>query len=83
MTTETTTSTAPAAAPKKAPRKTGAPRAEKTALKSLCSQLKIEPKAARRKLRKAGFSWHGSRERWVMTAAQLEKVREILKPTKQ
>lgn len=55
---------------------------EKTALKSLCSQLRIEPKAARRTLRKAGLSFHGMRERWIFTPKQLEQAREILKPSK-
>lgn len=60
-----------------APRK--ARKVERTPLKTICGQLKIDPKAARRKLRKAGFTWHGSRERWTMTEAQATKVREILK----
>lgn len=68
-------------APTKAPRKTGK-RAEKIALKSICSQLRIEPKAARRTLRKAGLSFHSPKERWVMTEAQAQKVRDILKPPK-
>lgn len=76
METTTDTTTPPA---KRAARRVPA---EKTALKSLCSQLRIEPKVARRKLRAAKFSWHGSRERWVMTPAQLERAREILKPSK-
>jgi hypothetical protein len=61
-----------------APRKTGK-KVERLVLKTICSSLRIDPKAARRKLRKAGFSWHGSRERWTMTEAQATKVREILK----
>lgn len=53
---------------------------ERTALKSICAKLGMDPKAARRKLRKsAGLSFHGSRERWTFTEAQAEKVREILK----
>jgi hypothetical protein len=72
----TTTNEAPAKQQRKAVR------IEKTALKTLCSQLRIEPKAARRKLRKAGFSWHGLRERWMMTPKQLEQARNILKPPK-
>lgn len=38
----------------------------------------MEPKAARRKLRAAGLSFHGKRERWVFTPAQAKQVREIL-----
>lgn len=72
MENTTTTTEAPAA------RKTGK-KIERTVLKTICATLKIDPKAARRKLRKAGFSWHGSRERWSMTEAQAAKVREILK----
>lgn len=72
---ETTTNTAPATtSPKKVTKK-----AERTVLKTICASLRIDPKAARRRLRKAGFSWHGSRERWTMNAAQEAKVREILK----
>lgn len=64
--------------PATAPRKTGK-KAERTALKSICSSLKMDPKAARRKLRKAGLSFHGMRERWTFTDAQATRVREILK----
>lgn len=53
---------------------------ERTPLKSICGSLKIDPKAARRLLRKSpGLSFHGSRERWTFTEAQAEKVRELLK----
>lgn len=76
METTSTTSTAPATAPRKTGKK-----AERTPLKALCKQLRIEPKAARRKLRAAKFSWHGHRERWTMTEAQLARAKEILKPT--
>lgn len=55
-------------------------KAERTPLKSICGSLRIDPKAARRLLRKSpGLSFHGSRERWTFTDAQAEKVREILK----
>lgn len=47
-------------------------------LKTICSQLKIEPKAARRKLRAAKLSFHGSRERWTFAPGQAKQVREIL-----
>lgn len=76
-TMETTTATT-TAAPKTAPRKTGK-KSEKVALKTICAQLKIDPKAARRKLRKAELSFHGAKERWIFTEAQAAKVREILK----
>jgi hypothetical protein len=51
----------------------------KIALKTICAKLKIEPKAARRKLRKSGLSFHEARDRWTFTSAQAERVTEILK----
>lgn len=48
-------------------------------LKSICQDLKMEPKAARRKLRKAGLSFHAKKERWVIPAAQVPKVKEVLR----
>ncbi len=72
----TTTTTAPTTA-----RKTGK-KVERTPLKAICKALKVDPKTARRRLRKAsGLSFHGSRERWTFTEAQAAKIREILKPT--
>lgn len=50
------------------------------ALKSICSKLQIEPRAARRKLRNADLGFHDHRDRWSFTEKQAEKVREILKP---
>lgn len=84
METQTTT---PTPVTKRAPRKTGKKASKppvadgkKTALKTICGALKIEPKAARRKLRAAGLGFHGKRERWMFTPAQATKVRELLKP---
>lgn len=48
-------------------------------LKSICKDLNMEPKAARRKLRKAGLSFHSAKERWVIPAAQVAKVKETLR----
>lgn len=48
-------------------------------LKRICGELKIEPRLARRKLRNAEFSFHDSRDRWAFTAAQAEKVKEVLR----
>lgn len=79
---ETTTNEAPATTGKTAPRKTGKTRGEKVALKSICSQLRIEPKKARRILRKADLSFHTLKDRWMLTEAQAEKVRNILRPPK-
>lgn len=88
MDTQTTAETTPA---KRAPRKTGKtskpakqakPADGKIALKTICASLKIEPKAARRKLRKSELGFHGKRDRWMFTELQAEKVREILKPSK-
>lgn len=78
MEQQTTTTTTPT----KAPRKTGK-KAERVALKTICSQMKIDPKAARRKLRKAELSFHGERERWTFTEAQAAKVKEVLKSSKE
>lgn len=91
-TTVTPPAATPAPAAKKAPRKTGkkAPAKQaakpstsnnsgKTPLKSICQKLKIEPKAARRKLRKAGLAFHAKRDRWLFTPAQAERVTELLK----
>jgi len=50
-----------------------------TPLKSICSQLKIEPRLARRKLRAANLAFHGAKERWSFTDAQTAKVKEILR----
>lgn len=47
-------------------------------LKKICTELKLEPKAARRKLRAAALSFHGNRERWVFSPAQAKQAREIL-----
>lgn len=48
-------------------------------LKSICKDLNMEPKAARRKLRKAGLSFHSAKERWVIPAGQVPKVKEVLR----
>jgi hypothetical protein len=71
---------------KKVTKAAEAPKAEaaasdgKIVLKSLCSQLKINPRIARRKLRKAGLAFHGHRDRWTFTEKQAEKVKEVLRP---
>lgn len=49
------------------------------ALKSICGQLKMEPRLARRKLRAAGLAFHGKRERWTFTPTQATKAKEILR----
>lgn len=83
-----TTPTTPA--PKRAPRKvTKAAKAPakaapakastKVPLKAICAKMGIEPKAARRKLRRSELGFHGLRDRWSFTPAQAEKVRELLK----
>lgn len=88
------TNTTPAPAPKRTPRKTGKTVAKapakskaaptngkgKIALKTICSNLKVEPKAARRKLRKSELAFHALKDRWMFTAAQAERVKEILQP---
>lgn len=81
-----TPATAPAPA-KRAPRKTGktaktAPKSGKIALKTICSQMKVEPKAARRKLRRSELAFHDKRDRWTFTEAQATRVRELLRELK-
>lgn len=50
------------------------------ALKTLCQQLKIDPRMARRKLRKADISGHDARDRWTFKpgSTALTKAREVL-----
>lgn len=89
METNTTTAT-PSAPPTRISRKASAKPAAKLvkkasvdtdgiALKTICSQLKLEPRLARRKLRAANLAFHGKRARWNFTAAQAAKVKEILR----
>lgn len=50
-------------------------------LKAICAELKIEPRIARRKLRKAKLDSHDARDRWTFKAgsATHTKVLGILK----
>jgi hypothetical protein len=50
-------------------------------LKTLCKDLDIDPRLARRKLRKAKISGHSERNRWSFKkgSPQLDKARECLK----
>lgn len=50
-------------------------------LKTLCSQLKVDPRSARRKLRKAKINGHTARDRWTFKAGSpsLTKAREALR----
>ena len=74
---------------KKTGKKTGAkkssakvvskPAGDGIALKTICGQLKIEPRAARRKLRNAELDFHDHRDRWTFTPKQAERVKEILR----
>lgn len=50
-------------------------------LKSICKQLDVEPRLARRKLRKAKIAGHGERDRWLFRkdSPQLEKAKEALR----
>lgn len=52
-------------------------------LKTICSQMKIEPRDARRRLRKAKIAGHDTRERWVFKkgSSALEKAKEALRPS--
>lgn len=49
-------------------------------LKRLCLEAKVDPKAARRKLRKAKFDFHALKDRWSFPAGspQLAQVRKTL-----
>ena len=58
------------------------PLSGKIALKTICQELKLDPKAARVKLRRASLGFHDSANRWEFTAAQADKVREVLAPKK-
>lgn len=91
--TQTTTPAQAAKTPRKAPKKVtkkaGAkkttakvvskPASEGIALKTICGQLKIEPRAARRKLRNAELDFHDHRDRWTFTPKQAERVKELLR----
>lgn len=50
------------------------------ALKTLCKELKVEPRLARRKLRKASITGHDARDRWNFKpgSGALTKAREVL-----
>lgn len=91
METNTTTTTPEATKPVRKPKlvKKAKPAAKpakaklakgKIALKTICATLKVDPKAARRKLRKSELAFHASRDRWQFTEAQAERVRELLRP---
>lgn len=53
-------------------------------LKRICTELKIDPKLARRKLRKAGLAFHTKRERWEVEAGSDAEtaIRNCLNPPK-
>lgn len=55
-----------------------APSDGRIALKTICGELEIETKLARRKLRAAKLEFHGHRERWTFTAKQAAQARELL-----
>jgi hypothetical protein len=79
METQTTTSTTPVAPPRKPTKKATAPRGEKLPLKKVCSSLKIDPKTARRILRKQKLGFHDLGNRWELTPSQASKVKEVLR----
>jgi hypothetical protein len=72
------TSTAIKAAPAKVVKKAPVDLTGKIELKSICQELKLDPKAARRTLRKSGLDFHEMRGRWVFTEKQAEKARAVL-----
>jgi len=69
---------------KKVSAKTAAPKAEVDSgiipLKALCRELGVDPRLARRKLRRASISGHDPRNRWSFKkdSAVLSKAREVL-----
>jgi hypothetical protein len=50
---------------------------DEVTLATLCVELKIEPRAARIKLRKAKIA-HGDRWEWKVGSAELTKVKKLL-----
>lgn len=50
----------------------------KVELKTICKELKLDPKAARRLLRKSDMDFHPTRGRWLFTEKQAEKARSVL-----
>lgn len=68
-----------ATTPKQAPVDDGIPRVE---LKSLCIDFGIEPRIARRRLRKAfGQVGTGTRWAWALNSPELEQVKTLLAAT--
>lgn len=69
--------------PAKAPAKkvVKAPVDGEVTLKAICAELKIEPRIARRKLRKAKLDSHDARDRWSWAAGskQLDQIRDLIK----
>lgn len=70
-----------AATKTKQTRKVAASTDGKTALKTICQKLNIDPKAARVKLRRnaSKLGFHNTTDRWMFTEAQAAKVIEVLK----
>lgn len=50
----------------------------KIELKTICGQLNLDPKAARRVLRNSDLDFHADRGRWAFTEKQAEKVKALL-----
>lgn len=72
---------APAA--KAAPAKAAEGKAKVSVLKTICADVGINPKVARRELRrirkaKEGMQWHTLRTRWILTTEQRAEVRKHL-----
>lgn len=87
MEMQTTTPTViptPVKAARKAPKrieKADAPKTtnERTPLKKVCGPLKIDPKTARRVLRKQSLAFHDLGNRWDLTDHQVQRVKEVLR----
>lgn len=54
---------------------------ETVPLKTLCSQMKVDPRTARRRLRKAKITGHDARDRWSFKKGSpaFEKAREAIR----
>jgi hypothetical protein len=50
----------------------------KIELKTICGQLNLDPKAARRILRNSKLDFHADRGRWAFTEKQAESVKALL-----
>lgn len=83
METQTTTQNPPRPTPVKAAARKAAAKPARTTdripLKKVCGPLKIDPKTARRILRKQKLAFHDLGNRWDLTDSQAKRVKEALR----